>query len=152
MIIKCREGRRQGERKGEGNLRQQLKTSKKNNALQVFCFCSYLLLLFASQWFISKLKTIIYKYLETIHRFNGISSFNEAISFNQYMNIKYKFLSLDLEETDSYVLSIGLHVLWITCCTHNHVSMSILKSVANYRNVTNIFLTCTDYVHGLLSF
>ena len=53
----------------------------------------------------------LYKYLETIHRFNGISSFNEAISFNQYMNIKYKFLSLDLEETDSYVLSIGLHVL-----------------------------------------
>ena len=36
-------------------------------------------------------------------RFNGFS-FNEAISFNDYMNIKYKFLSLDLEESDSYVL------------------------------------------------
>ena len=47
---------------------------------------------------------VIQMYLETtLHRFNGISSLHEAISFNQYMNIKYKFLSLDLEESESYV-------------------------------------------------
>ena len=124
MTTKCQEGKQRGAKKGEGN-HWPLRTAL-SKIISILSLIDWIgIFLIAIDSFVTRLlkfsSNVSLKYHVEHYdflllflvsflsnnnhndRFNGFS-FNEAISFNDYMNIKYKFLSLDLEESDSYVL------------------------------------------------